>query len=261
MNDWGLVSIITPTWNCAEYIEETVRSVLAQTYVHWELIIYDDCSTDGTEAVVRPFVEADSKIKYFCNRQNSGAAVTRNHALRVAGGRWVAFLDSDDLWMPQKLERQLRFMVDNQYAFTYHKYVEINESSEETGVLVGGKKVVSKLDMFACCWPGCLSVMYEAEKIGLVQILDVKKNNDTAMWLKIIRKSRCYLLDECLGMYRRRQGSITPPDIRTKIKWHYTLFHEAERQNPVVAVFWMCVNIIGNSYKKLFYVKKYNVKK
>ena len=86
MNDWGLVSIITPTWNCAEYIEETVRSVLAQTYVHWELIIYDDCSTDGTEAVVRPFVEADSRIKYFCNRQNSGAAVTRNHALRVAGG-------------------------------------------------------------------------------------------------------------------------------------------------------------------------------
>lgn len=261
MNDFGLVSIITPTWNCAKYIEETIRSVLAQTYFHWELIIYDDCSTDDTAAVVRPFVEADSRIKYFCNGQNSGAAVTRNNALREARGKWIAFLDSDDLWLPQKLERQIRFMVDNQYAFTYHKYVEINEASEETGVLVSGKKVVSKLDMFACCWPGCLSVMYDAGKIGLIQINDVKKNNDTAIWLKIIRKSRCYLLDENLGMYRRRRGSITPQNIRMKIKWHYTLFREAEQLNPAMSAFWMCMNIVGNTYKKLFYVKKYIIKK
>lgn len=248
-----LVSIITPTWNCGRFIAETIQSVLAQTHTNWEMIIVDDCSTDNTRQVVDSF--DDSRIRYHCLNKNSGAAIARNTALKMAKGRWIAFLDSDDLWKPEKLESQLGFMVKNNYAFTYHKYTEIDEDSRPLGVLVSGKKVVSKWEMFACCWPGCLSVMYDATKIGLIQIEDIKKNNDTALWLKVIKKSPCYLLDEDLAFYRRRKGSITPVTFWEKIWAHYPLFRVAGGLNPVLSTFWVGMNVLGNTYKKLFYVK------
>lgn len=138
MQNHGLVSIITPTWNCASFICETIRSVHAQTYPNWEMIISDDCSTDNTREVIAPYLKADSRIKYICNPKNSGAAITRNNALKVAQGKWIAFLDSDDLWTPNKLEKQIKFMVENNYHFSYTNYCEINEQSEETGKLVTG---------------------------------------------------------------------------------------------------------------------------
>lgn len=189
MQDYGLVSIITPTWACAEFIGETIKSIQAQTYQNWELLIQDDCSTDNTDKVVELYACEDARIKYARNEKNSGAAITRNNALRRAKGRWIAFLDSDDLWLPEKLEHQLRFMVKNTYAFTYHEYMEISEDGKELGVFVSGKKKVSEFDMYTCCWPGCLAVMYDAEKIGLIQVKDIRKNNDTAMWLKVVKKA------------------------------------------------------------------------
>lgn len=251
--EYGLVSVITPTYNCGRFIAETIRSVISQSYADWEMIIVDDMSTDDTREVVERF--NDPRIRYIRLERNSGAAVARNRALREARGSWIAFLDSDDLWLPEKLERQLRFMTEHGYAFTYHGYSEIDEESRPLGVTVGGKRCVSRLDMFSCCWPGCLSVMYDVTKIGLIQIADIKKNNDSALWLKAIRMSKCHLLDENLALYRRRKGSITPPGIRERILWHYTLFRTAEGMNPLSAAFWMCMNILGNSYKKLFYVK------
>lgn len=253
----GLVSIITPSWNCAPFICDTIKSVLAQTYHNWELIISDDCSTDNTYEIVKPYLAMDSRIKYIRNDHNSGAAVTRNNALRIAKGRWIAFLDSDDLWLPEKLERQVRFMEENNYAFSYHEYSEISETGEDLGIHVSGKKRVSMFDMFACCWPGCLSVMYDAEKIGLIQINDIKKNNDTAMWLKVVRKAPCYLLNENLARYRRRKVSITPKPLWKRIWAHYPLFHIAEEMNPLRAAFWTLMNVVGNAYKKIFFVKKY----
>ena len=259
MKDYGLVSIITPSWNCDRFIKETIQSILTQTYTNLELLFQDDCSTDETRDVVLEYAQVDSRIKYECNAQNSGAAITRNNALKRAKGKWIAFLDSDDLWLPNKLEEQLKFMVNNNYAFSYHDYIEIDENSQELGVYVSGKNQVNKFDMYACCWPGCLSVMYNVEKIGLIQIRDVKKNNDSAMWLRIIRYTNCYLLPKQLGLYRRRIGSITPPSIKARILWHYRLFRDAELMNPISSFIWMCINIIGNSYKKIFYVKKYNI--
>lgn len=256
MEDYGLVSIITPTWNCASYICETIRSVQKQTYQNFEILVQDDCSTDGTYELVKPYINRDPRIKYECNPQNSGAAITRNNALRRAKGRWIAFLDSDDLWLPEKLEHQLKFMVENNYAFTYHEYSEMSEQGQELSVYVSGIKKVTKFDMFACCWPGCLSVMYDAEKIGLIQINDIKKNNDTAMWLKVVRKAPCYLLKENLARYRRRQVSITPKPLHKRIWAHYPLFHVAEEMNPTMATFWTIMNVFGNTCKKIFYVKK-----
>ena len=259
MEEKYVVSIITPTFNCGKFIVETIDSILSQTYAKWELIISDDCSTDNTKEVIKPYLEKDTRIKYICNVKNSGAAVTRNNALRVAKGKWIAFLDSDDLWEPTKLEKQIKFMEENGYAFSYHEYVEIDEQDNLLGVKVSGKRHVGKFDMFACCWPGCLSVMYDAEKIGLIQINDIKKNNDTAMWLKVIRKADCYLLPECLGKYRRRANSITPKPLWQRIWAHYPLFRVAEEMNPIAATFWVIMNVFGNAYKKLFFVKKYVV--
>ena len=159
-----------------------------------------------------------------------------------------------------KLEKQIKFMEDNGYAFSYHEYVEIDEEGKELGVYVSGKEHVRKFDMFACCWPGCLSVMYDASKIGLVQIKDVKKNNDTALWLKVITKTDCYLLKERLGRYRRRANSITPKPLWQRIWAHYPLFRVAEEMNTIRATFWVVMNVFGNAYKKFRYVKKYEVK-
>ena len=260
MKDYGLVSIITPTWACGRFIAETIRSIQDQTYPNWELLIQDDCSTDNTKEVVERLKaespELREKIKYACNPRNSGAAITRNNALRRAKGRWIAFLDSDDLWEPTKLEKQLRFMVENNYAFTYHEYTEMSEDGKDLGVYVSGIKKVSEFQMYACCWPGCLTVMYDAEKIGLIQIKDVKKNNDTAMWLKVVKKAPCYLLNENLARYRRRAVSITPKPLWKRIWAHYPLFRIAEEMNPMRATFWVVMNVFGNAYKKVFYVKK-----
>ncbi len=208
MQDYGLVSIITPNWNCANLILETIRSVKAQTYPNWEIIIVDDCSTDNSNKVVESYMAEDGRIRFLKNDKNFGAALSRNYALREAKGRWIAFLDSDDLWEPKKLEKQLRFMVENGYKFSYTAYQEMDNDGRETGVVIRGPKHVSKLGMFAFCWPGCLTVMYDREVVGLIQIADIKKNNDYTMWLKICQKADCYLLDEVLAKYRRgRVGS------------------------------------------------------
>ncbi len=253
--DYGLVSIITPTYNCGKFIAETIRCVLAQTYRRWEMIIVDDCSTDRTREAVAPFL-SDLRIHYMENKTNCGAAVSRNLALRMAKGKWIAFLDSDDLWLPGKLERQLRFMSSHGYAFSYHEYDEIDEDSVPVGVHVSGLAKVGKWQMYSCCWPGCLSVMYDAEKVGLIQIADVKKDNDSAMWLKVSQKYDCHLLREPLAYYRRRRGGITPTSLAAKIWWHYILFRQGEGMNPVASLFWMCANVLGNACKKAFYVRK-----
>lgn len=259
MQDYGLVSIITPTWACADFIAETIESIQAQTYENWELLIQDDCSADNTLEVVKPYMEADKRIKYECNPQNSGAAITRNNALRRAKGRWIAFLDSDDLWLPAKLEHQLKFMTDNGYHFSYTGYEEIDENSQKTGVRISGPKHVAKLGMFSFCWPGCLTVMYNSDHIGLLQITDIKKNNDYAMWLKVIQKTDCFLLDECLARYRRgRVGSVSTHGYSTMIRWHYKLWHEAMGMNALVSLFWTGVNLVCGVYKKMHYVKNYS---
>lgn len=256
MQDYGLASIITPTWACADFIAETIKSIQCQTYQNWELLIQDDCSKDNTLEVVKPFMEADNRIKYECNPKNSGAAITRNNALRRAKGRWIAFLDSDDLWSEDKLEKQLTFMVKNGYHFSYTGYEEMDEDSNITGVRLLGPKHVTKLGMFSFCWPGCLTVMYDREHVGLLQIADIKKNNDYAMWLKVIKKADCYLLDECLARYRRgRKGSVSTHGYGTMIRWHYKLWHEAMGMNAVASLFWTGMNLVCGVYKKLRYVK------
>lgn len=250
-----LVSIVMPSFNTAEYIGASIQSVLNQTYHNWELLIVDDCSTDNTDAVVAGFT--DSRIRYLKNEKNSGAAISRNYALREAKGRWIAFLDSDDLWAPEKLEKQVAFMQTHDYAFSYTQYEEIDESGKKNGVFVTGPRKITQAGMFRYCWPGCLTVMYDAQRVGLIQIADIKKNNDYAMWLKVCRKADCYLLPKCLAQYRRgRAGSVSTHGYLTMIGWHYRLFHEAEGLGPLSSLWYTGWNMAFGFYKKKRYVNR-----
>jgi len=259
MLDDDLVSIITPTWNCASFIEETIASVRAQTYENWEMIISDDCSTDNTYELVQYFMKLDSRIKYICNEKNEGAAVARNNALKIAKGRWIAFLDSDDLWFPNKLELQIEFMRRNNIAFSYTKYIQIDANSKEIGRIVSGPLKISKFGMYSYCWLGCLTVLYDSSVVGLIQIGNIKKNNDYAMWLKVAHKATCYLLDETLAYYRRREGSISHHSYFSLIKWHYKLFKNEVQCNVLQSIFLTFINLACGVLKKCLYEKKYVV--
>lgn len=254
MND--LVSIIMPSFNTEKFIESSIKCVINQTYQNWELIIVDDCSTDSTEKIVSQYL-IDKRIKFFKNEFNSGAAVSRNKALREAKGKWIAFLDSDDLWEKHKLEKQVKFMEENNYHFSYTIYEEIDNGGNLLHRIISGPKKITKRKMFNYCWPGCLTVMYDATSVGLIQIKDIKKNNDYAMWLKVCKKENCYLLNENLAKYRRgRVGSISNNSIMKLIKWHYKLFRFAEERSPLVSAWYAGWNLFYGSIKKMIYVKK-----
>ena len=148
-----LVSIIMPSYNTGKFIGETINSVIDQTYINWELIIVDDCSSDNTDEIIKNI--KDSRIVYLKNEKNMGAAVSRNRALREAKGKWIAFLDSDDLWKENKLEKQIKFMKDNNYYFSYTNYIEIDENGNQNGKKITGPKRITKTGMFNYCWPEC----------------------------------------------------------------------------------------------------------
>lgn len=252
-----VVSIITPNHNCAQFIGEMIRSVQAQTCQDWELIIVDDCSTDESCEVVRSYMKSDPRIRLLQNSRNSGAAESRNLALREARGCWIAFLDSDDLWHPEKLEKQLRFMKEGGFAFSYTQYEEISESGESTGIIVSGPCHITKWGMLGFCWLGCLTVMYDKKKLGGLQIADIKKNNDYAMWLNLSRKADCYLLPEVLAKYRRgRSGSISSHSKITMTIWHYKMWRKAEGKSPFMAFLHTLLNLACGVLKKNYYVKR-----
>lgn len=246
-----LVSIITPTYNCGKYIGETIESVIAQTYQNWEMIIVDDCSTDDTNSIVNNY--KDERIKYFKNIVNCGAAETRNRALREAKGEWIAFLDSDDLWSSDKLEKQVSFMKANNYFFSYHNFEKIDENSNRLDILVTGPKIVTKKKMYNYGYPGCLTFMYNAKKFGLIQIKDIKKNNDYAILLKLCKIDNCYLLNENLAQYRIRKVSISHDKLWKKLKSHYDLFNYCDDKNTIVAFWYASWNMIYGMLKKIKY--------
>lgn len=259
MND--LVSIIMPSYNTGKYIGQSIESVIKQTYKNWELIIVDDYSTDNTEKIIKAYL-ADKRIKYYKNMSNIGAAETRNYALRKAKGKWIAFLDSDDIWSKDKLEKQIKFMVDNNYNFSYTCYQEIDDLGYLGNKIITGPKKITRLGMYLYCWPGCLTVMYNQDFIGLIQINDLEKNNDYALWLSVIEKCKeCHLLDFNLALYRKRVGSISNINKFKLIKYHYLLFHEGQNLNIFKSGLLTIGNIIFGIIKKCKYNKKMNGKR
>lgn len=249
-----LVSIIMPAYNTGPQIKRSIRSVQKQTYENWELIIIDDCSTDNTKEVIDSI--HDERIKYLRNEKNSGAAVSRNYGLREATGKWIAFLDSDDLWNPRKLELQIQFMHKFGYKFTYTDYRIVYSNGEKSPYIYVGPDRVTKFMMWRYCYFSTITVMYDREYVGLIQIADIKKNNDYAMWLKIIEKADCYRLPRCLSVYCKRENSISSGSKVKLIKYHYILFREACNLSPPLAVLCTVRNLFWGVHKKLYYRQK-----
>ena len=242
-----------PSYNSEKYIEASIKSVLSQSYGNWELLIVDDCSNDKTVEIIKSF--EDGRIKLFQNKVNSGAAISRNWALREAKGKWIAFLDSDDLWLSTKLEEQLNFMVENKYDFTFTDYrICLNgnwEKYKHTAPNVVNYRKIKKY-----CYFSTITVMYNSEVIGLVQIGDIRKNNDYAMWLKALKETNAYRYPKCLSYYIKHDDSISSGSKLKLIKWHYILFRKECKYSRIHSVLLTIGNVWHGFWKRFRYKEK-----
>lgn len=203
-----LVSIITPVHNSFSHIEDTINSVLDQTFTNWELILIDDKSADNGLTIIKKFIDQDSRIRLLKNSENRGAAISRNRGIEAANGRFIAFLDSDDIWEPNKLELQLEFMRANKYPFTFTAYRKFKENK-----IIGIQEVPAKVthqELLKTCSIGCLTAMYDTEALGKVYMPDISRRQDFALWLKILKMTPyAYGLNVPLAKYRLRSNSIS----------------------------------------------------
>lgn len=221
----NLVSIITPTYNASKFIERTIESIRAQTYENWELLITDDCSTDSTRDIVQKYCEEDSRIKLFKLDKNFGAGVARNNSIKEARGRFIAFCDSDDRWYPEKLEKQIGFLLEKECAFTYTSYLTCNETGENNGIVVcrshetlGSLMRDDKI--------GCLTMLYDSHKVGKVYMPSLRKRQDWAMKLRVLQKCKnAFGIKEPLAIYRLRSDSISR-NKRSLVKYNIKVYQE-----------------------------------
>lgn len=237
MNMKELVSIITPSYNSSKYIGKTIKSILSQTYTNWELIVIDDCSTDNSVEQLNIYADQDDRIKIISLEKNSGAAVARNTGIKYAQGRFIAFLDSDDTWNSNKLEKQIEFMLTNDYAFTYTAYHKINENGEYLSK-VNIPIRVSYDELLKTCVIGCLTAMYDAEKLGKITFPLIRKRQDFALWLKILKKVPfAYGLDDDLASYTVRNDSISANKFKAA-QYNWYLYRKIENLSLIQSLYY-----------------------
>lgn len=248
LND-NLVSVITPAFNSEEYILETINSVKGQTHQNWEMIIVDDCSTDNTVSLIKKEMEKDSRIKLIQQEKNSGAAVARNTAIKQAKGRYLSFLDSDDLWYPEKIETQLIFMKENDVGFSFTSYEIINQDGELTCKTISVPSSIDYNGLLKNTIIGCLTVMLDIKKTGLVQMPNIRTRQDTALWLSILKKGyKAYGIQKPLAKYRKVNGSISSNKLKMA-KQNWKLYREIEGLNFLKAS-WCFIHYGINGIKK-----------
>ena len=210
MENQPLVSVIIPCYNMDKFVSETIKSVLQQTYPYWEMLLVDDASTDHTVDIIKQYSDADSRIRFAVKDKHSGIANSRNQAIQMAKGRFLAFLDADDLWHPDKLELQLKFMTEKNIGFSYSSYDCVDECGKPTGKII---KTAGDLNYNAYLHNtiiGCSTVMIDIALIGDVIVPDFRTSEDTATWLNILKKGfLAYAIEQTLTSYRIRQHSAS----------------------------------------------------
>jgi glycosyltransferase involved in cell wall biosynthesis len=245
-----LVSIIMPSYNSANYIEESIRSVMAQSYPHWELLIADDCSTDETQTVVTKMMEKDSRIKFLPASKNFGPAVTRNRAIDAAQGRFIAFLDSDDLWNSEKLTKQITFMKQHNIALSYGWYNVIDEDGKHLKTINQLPTKTTYNQLLRNQIIGCLTSVYDTHICGKQKMPVIRKRQDFALWLKILKQGHtAYCLEDVLGSYRIRANSVS----RNKwvaIKFTWNLYRKIERLPFLKSCRIFCLYIVHSLLRK-----------
>lgn len=238
--EWNqeLVSIITPMYNAGRYIGEAIESVQRQTYPNWEMIIMDDLSDDGSAEIVQEYAKADGRIRYFRETVKSGVAKGRNDAMKLAGGRYLAFLDSDDLWKPKKLEKQLSFLKNRRCAFTYAACDVVDENSVATSKV---RHVPPKITYEKLLWGNvipCLTVLLDREFVGEFSMPEIG-HEDYAAWLTIFRKiPAAYGIDEILGSYRINNQSVSANKLRT-IGWTWNIYRRNQKLPAYKSFFYL----------------------
>ena len=245
-----LVSVIMPSYNASRFIAESINSVLLQTYVHWELLIVDDCSKDNSVEVIQKFADIDSRVKLFPLKENVGAAAARNIAIEHAQGRYIAFLDSDDVWNENKLRIQLSFMEQNSYAFTFSGYYVMEEDGRKTGNIVRVPASLTYHQYLRNTIIGCLTVIIDKKQIGDFKMPLIKSSHDMALWLLIMKRGfMAYGLKEVLAGYRLVSTSNTAKKWKAA-KDVWKVYRKIEGVSVVYAAYCFCGYVLHAVLKR-----------
>ncbi len=237
-----MVSIITPSHNASRFISECINSVLLQTYQDWEMIIVDDLSNDNSVEIIKSFLRKDSRIKLIELDKNAGPAKARNRAIKESKGDFIAFLDADDLWKKEKLEKQLNFMKKYNLAFTYSSYDVIDEEGNYMTTF-NTKNAVTYKSLLKTCSIGCLTAIYDINKLGKIYMPNMKKRQDYALWLDIFKRiDHAKGILEPLASYRVGQTSVSSNKFTASI-WQWKIYRDIEK-----------LNIFKSSYYFIHYV-------
>lgn len=209
MEDYGLVSIITPSYNCGEYIRETIESIQSQTYQNWELLITDDCSTDNSIEIINKYASQDSRIKLFQLEKNSGAGVARNNSIKESQGRYIAFCDSDDIWLPEKLERQVSLLYNGSAEVVYSSYTTCDENGAINGIVVAYRSIKYH-EIIRDDSMGFLTCIYDTKRLGKIYMPTLRKRQDWGWKILLLQKAKYAVgIIEPLAKYRLRKDSLS----------------------------------------------------
>ncbi len=253
--DNPLVSIITPLFNSEMFVKLTIESVLNQSYSNWEMIIVDDCSIDDSIKIVESFKKNDPRIVLIESKTNSGPGVSRNMAIDYAKGEIIAFLDSDDIWHPNKLELHVSFMLENNAAFSHTSYGFIDEEGKSINQTFHvSSQPVDYLSALKRTEISCLTAMYNVKLIGKHYMPDLRRKQDYALWLSILKQgNKSIPFDKELAYYRQRKGSVTNKKYKLIIG-HYMFLKQQEGLNSIEAfkytLLWMYNGLLKYYLKK-----------
>lgn len=252
MENYGLVSIITPAYNAGRFIKETIDSVLEQTYPYWELLICDDCSSDDTVKIVEQFCAQDTRIKLLTTTENTGSPSSpRNIALNEAKGKYVALLDADDIWLPKKLEEQLSFMEKYHYDFIYSNYEKMNFQGQRKDRYVCTRSVSTFWDILESNGIPCLTVLLRREIIGEIRFGRCPKE-DYVFWLEILRTKgiAAYNTNIIHAVYREAKNSRSGNKIKM-IKQQWYILRGIEKVKRIPAAYFMSIFLMKGFLKYL----------
>lgn len=251
-----LVSILIPTFNSEKFISGTILSVQNQSYTNWEIILVDDCSTDATLVTVAELALNDNRIQYSKLDKNSGTGVARNSALAAAKGSYIAFLDADDLWKPNKLALQINFMQTNKLPFTFSFYECINEDGKPLNKRVEAPINLSYRQLFFCNYIGNLTAIYNVNFFGKIPISAIRKRQDWMLWLTVLKKIKiAHPVPESLAYYRIRDNSISTSKFDL-IKYNFAVYRKFYGFSFPIAVACMKLFLFTQLLIKPRYIKK-----
>lgn len=250
MNE-ALVSIITPVYNAERFLGDTIKSIQNQTYKNWELVLVDDCSKDGSADMIKEFQVNDDRIRYIKLEKNSGASVSRNTGIKNAKGRFIAFVDSDDIWQPEKLKIQIEYMLENKLGFTFTSYRYMKEDGRLTKKVAKAPKKINYRGLLKNTIIGCSTVVIDKEIVGEFSMPLVRRGQDTATWLQILKtQDYAYGIEKDLVNYRLVGDSLSSNKIKA-LKRTWNTYRNVEKLSVLQSSYVFCFYVINAIRKRL----------